>query len=257
MWPIERLIRQFLGTDQERKREFVKKLGYPDVNTGVQVLDEVLRTGVCPKRVRKNLAAALGASFVEVELALCETEKELKAAQLSLPPSQYSKEHRLLLENFGMILDKAKSIIENPRAYFYVFPWSFGVKFAGFRFYLGELLSLWGKKDYVGSCPSCKSDLYLLWGMLNSCCTGICLQCREFKNLHRPREQGVRLPYPETGNRRSNTTTVEESFEEEEFSLSKGPRTVTRTRTVQRNIVEPFELEPLIDWLEKQGKEEP
>ena len=79
MRPITQLIQRIISDGPEAKRSVAARLGYRHLDDALEHLDRAIETGVCVRRVRENLARALGVSREEVSRAIKETEAVLAA----------------------------------------------------------------------------------------------------------------------------------------------------------------------------------
>lgn len=112
-----------------------------------------------------------------------------------------------LIENLSLLLNHFKLIEKTPELYFIPVPdcriSSAYVARKRTDLFLGELLTLWNRGEWMAECPECGSPLYLtgIGGSLlsgNGSGWGICSGCLKFKSGIKPFgkyfRQGVRLP---------------------------------------------------------------
>jgi hypothetical protein len=100
-----------------------------------------------------------------------------------------------VMENLSFLLDKFEEIVKVPEYYFCPVPdsWIGSAYVARKRskLYLGELLSLWEKGEWLGVCPECGNIVYLtnaggspLSGRGGA--WGICCECKQMKYEIKP-----------------------------------------------------------------------
>lgn len=253
-WSIGVLLRKHLSSDREKWYRVAGRLGYSDVTQAMRLLEKAAETGKCPKRIRTNLAAAMGISWVEVEQALRATDAELEQERLT---PTLSPEERILLHHADLIIANTRLIVDNPQAYFCRMPGSFSMFMAGVNPTLGELLLAWKEGLCLSTCPTCTSLLRVLRGYRNQENVGMCLACHDFKTL---RGKGGTADFfkwkRDRGNQRSNWITVQETYQTEEFHFGCGLKAVTEVRPVTRQIVKPFSIEKVVKWLQEITREQ-
>ncbi|WP_045217360.1 hypothetical protein [Desulfonatronovibrio magnus] len=107
--------------------------------------------------------------------------------------SEIKKETEMFKENFSLILDNSRLIMNTPR-YYYSYLESFIVGLVylgGHKASIGSLLQLWEKGIFMDECRHCGGSLYLFSGKGSplsgsNSCAGICNECREISHKNLP-----------------------------------------------------------------------
>jgi len=172
-------------------KELAKKMVFKNINKTMAHLEEI-ESGGYRHLMENYLTELLNFYGIEQEMLSILLKKSSEADR------RYSrlvaKHHRVVTDNVPLFLANIDFILSDDRFYFARLQGSyFSAAYVGWyrtEVYLGELLQLWEKGDWIEKCPTCGGDAYLIsaaGSVLSGCGGGtvFCTHCEASGHLRK------------------------------------------------------------------------